>query len=164
MGRPRRDIDAERGKRLKTIIEEQKITQKRLAELIHISPETLSNIINGKANLTEDNARRIVDLYPEYSLFWLLGLDRPKTAIENAQHVIDKANTMYRDQKYSAYLRILNDLGYDTNLSDTISVHKTESNETVVLSKEEAVLYYEEIQHMIKSYVHFHFAHRKERS
>ena len=49
-------IKPEQGKRLKKCIEYANMTQLSLADEAHISQQHLSNIINGKAALTPDNA------------------------------------------------------------------------------------------------------------
>lgn len=79
MARPRREINAECGKRLKTLLEETGTTQNKLADLIHISQQTISQIITGKANLTPETARMIIEEFPDYRLNWLLEYDDLKT-------------------------------------------------------------------------------------
>ena len=65
------------GKRLETILSEKGWKQKELAEALHMTPPTINDIIKGRANLTRDNADRVIKLFPEYNLSWLLGIDDP---------------------------------------------------------------------------------------
>lgn len=74
MGKPRGILNPKQGERVALLVKEQSITKKTLANQIYITPPTLSKIVNGKAVLTEENARRIHSLFPEYSVEWLLGL------------------------------------------------------------------------------------------
>lgn len=74
MGKPRGILNPKQGERVALLVREQKIKNKELANRIFITPPTLSKIINGRAVLTEENARRIHSLFPEYSVEWLLGL------------------------------------------------------------------------------------------
>ena len=73
MGRRRVDINPKQAERLKILLDEQNLRHYELANLIFITPQTLSKIINGKASLTEANARLISAKYPQYSAEWLLG-------------------------------------------------------------------------------------------
>lgn len=79
MGRKQIKINAIRGKRLKTLLNEKKIDQKEFAEEIGYSAEHISYIINGKRNLTEDAAGRIAEKFPDIRIGWLLGWDDFKT-------------------------------------------------------------------------------------
>ena len=47
MGRKKREINTESGKRLKQWLKEQNITAKRLSERINYTPQYLSDIITG---------------------------------------------------------------------------------------------------------------------
>ena len=79
MGRPSKKINPICGQRLKTILKEQNVTQQQLSEKIHLSQVTISNIICGKASLTDETADAIKALFPQYRLQWLLGYDKYKT-------------------------------------------------------------------------------------
>ena len=68
MGRKKREINPESGKRLKQWLKEQNITAKRLSERINYTPQYLSDIITGKASLTPDLARIIKNAFPETPL------------------------------------------------------------------------------------------------
>jgi len=78
MPRKKGIIKSLRGKRLKMLIEEQGINQTQLAKLIPISQQTVSKIIQGKANLTEETARRVSELFPGsmYTFEKLMGYDQ----------------------------------------------------------------------------------------
>ena len=69
------EIDKKRGERLRMIALREDITQMKLSELLDCNPVHLSKIVNGARNLTEDMARKVVSLFPEYRLQWLLGYD-----------------------------------------------------------------------------------------
>lgn len=79
MGRPKAIVNTERGRRLKILIEEQDTTGTALASDIPVSQQTVSKIINGKANLTDAVADRVIELYPQYRKEWLMGYDDIKT-------------------------------------------------------------------------------------
>lgn len=82
MGRKKSEIKPEPAERLKKLCEDERIKQKELSEKILLSPQTISKIINKKSSLTEDNAKRIIDLYPQYRFEWLMGYDPYKTTAE----------------------------------------------------------------------------------
>ena len=69
------EIDKTRGERLRMIALREDITQTKLSELLDCNPVHLSKIVNGSRNLTEDMAQKVVSLFPEYRLQWLLGYD-----------------------------------------------------------------------------------------
>lgn len=82
MGRKHIDINQERGKRLKSLLSDKKVTQKALAELIGYTPEHISSVINGKKRLTEDAAKAICEKFPGTSEAWLLCKDDYQTVDE----------------------------------------------------------------------------------
>jgi len=82
MPRPKVNINPICGKRLKEICDEQNISQSMLSEMIHISQQTISKMINGKSSLTDQTARIIVGHFTEYRLEWLLGYDDYKTIFD----------------------------------------------------------------------------------
>ena len=63
MGRPHREINVIRGKRLKELIEDQGMTQKEFEKEIHLSQQSISNIINGHAHLTDEIAKEIIYIH-----------------------------------------------------------------------------------------------------
>ena len=85
MGRPSVGINHLRCKRLKTIIKEQGMTQSALAKKINLSQQSITKIIHEDANLTDDRARDIINLFPQYNLLWLLGQSDNKM-LEEEQH------------------------------------------------------------------------------
>ena len=81
---------------LEELIKEQRITKKQLAEMIPTTVQTISKACNG-VRLTPDKAQRIIELFPQYRLSWLLGYDDFKTDddISNFEdNVNDIANKM----------------------------------------------------------------------
>ena len=75
MSRPKEEIKPKPAKRLKTLLIRERMSQNKLANCIHASQQTISKIINGKCNLTENNARLIIGLFPLYRFEWLMGYD-----------------------------------------------------------------------------------------
>lgn len=73
MPRKKVEINPIRGKRLKELLNDQKTDQKELSKQIFISAQTISKIVNGKATLTEQTARLVIDKYPFYNFEWLMG-------------------------------------------------------------------------------------------
>lgn len=79
MARPKGEINVERCKRFKTLCDELDITQKKLAERLHISQQVISNMVHGKSNVTDQTAHRMIELFPEYRYEWLVAIDDFKT-------------------------------------------------------------------------------------
>ena len=75
MPRPKLEINPICGKRLKQVCQEQGITQKQLSKKIHLSEQGISAIVQGNARLTGDMANRVIEVFPQYRVEWLLGYD-----------------------------------------------------------------------------------------
>lgn len=85
--------------RLNLLLQEKKMKKQDLAKLIPISVQTVSKWVNGKANITEDNAQRIVEILMEspdrFSVDWLLGKSDFKSEQEYLDHA-EKAKYLKR--------------------------------------------------------------------
>lgn len=133
MGKKIKKINPICGQRLKTILNEQKMTQKELAKRLFMTSPTINDIINGRANLTRDNAERVIELFPEYNISWLLDIDDPVSLLlgkaddfykyavkeEDKEILLLKATYKSERQKYiTAELKALSNLckfvGYKT--------------------------------------------------
>lgn len=79
------------GNRLKELCEKEHITQSELSDSIYISQQTISKIINHKASMTEETARRISEKYPGYSFEWLMGYVDYKNEMEHFGQEITEA-------------------------------------------------------------------------
>ena len=82
-----------RVERIKIILERENIKQIDLADALDILPQNFSRfMVSGK--VSEKTCRKIVALYPDYRIEWLLGYDDSMTDhdyIENAQRLNDLA-------------------------------------------------------------------------
>lgn len=165
MGRPRVEIIKKRGENLKELLKREGITQLELSERINLTQQTISKIINGTANLTDETAKKVIEEFPEYSYFWLIGLDRPMLAIDASHRVVNLLNGMASHQKdmFSNMLEIICDCGYSVALDDQLTIKRKSDKKTITLTKAEARSYYDELQNMIESFVRFHFERRKEK-
>lgn len=93
MGRKRVRVNTIRGERLKKLLKEKGVDQQTLADMIGYSEEHISYIVNGKRNLTEDAAERIIELFPGTRLSWLLGCDDYETEDERVDSIIGRNHT-----------------------------------------------------------------------
>ena len=91
MSRPKGEIKGLRCKRLKEIIEREGVKQNQLSEETGISQQSISAMVQGKANVTETTAEIIVKRFPEYSIEWLLGFSDYKNNAEKFRAVISQA-------------------------------------------------------------------------
>lgn len=69
------DIKVFQARNLKTLLEEQDITQKELAEMLGFSTTSVNHWVLGKAQIRESSAKLIHDLWPEYPIAWLQGAE-----------------------------------------------------------------------------------------
>ena len=91
MSRPKKEINAKRCERLKQIISETGIKQNQLAVETGISQQSISAMVQGKANVTQTTAEIIVDRFPQYSIEWLLGFPDFKNNAEKCRSIISQA-------------------------------------------------------------------------
>ena len=82
MGRKTVEINILRGQRLKQVLNDQKMKQRELADILDCTKEHISYIVTGKRNLTEEHAKKIVAQFPHIRLEWLMGYDDFRTEYE----------------------------------------------------------------------------------
>lgn len=77
--------------RIRIIMDREHLKQKDLADALNMEPQNFSRImISGK--VSEKTCRKIIELYPEYRLEWLMGYDDSPTFtdwIEAKHHMSD---------------------------------------------------------------------------
>lgn len=81
------EISQKTGKRVKELLTSKGIKQQDFAAEIHISQKHLSNIINGRKSLTQENARLIASKFSGVREAWLLGFDDFKTEEEFDEYI-----------------------------------------------------------------------------
>ena len=111
-------INPKTGKRVAELIKELNMTQIEFGEKIGLGSRQISCIVTGKRRLTEDNARRIAELFPPVRFEWLMGWDDYKT-IKQLQHecIMEESKSILKSPLESAkhlYLvaDVLRELGY----------------------------------------------------
>lgn len=170
MGRPPKEINVKRCERLKELLCDVKKkdsvhnSQSEIAKRILISQQVLSQIIHKKQNLTEDVAERIISLFSEYRIEWLLGYDDFKTHPDEADYYMNKQLNEWQqeDKLHTAMMYIIHSLGYDVALdANCFCIIDNEKEECAVLPLSAAKEYHDELLHIIESFVHFHFGKQK---
>ena len=74
---------------LKKLIEREKIKQQELADLLFMSQQSISRIIQKKQSLTDQTARAIIKAFPDYRIEWLLGYDDVMTHTDKLRTTIN---------------------------------------------------------------------------
>lgn len=87
MSRKKTEINPKRAENLKKLIGWQEISQKELGKKINYTQQSVSKIINMKTPLTEETAKEIIKVFPQYRLEWLLGYDEYPTDYDWADGV-----------------------------------------------------------------------------
>lgn len=105
----------ESGEKIKILLYENGIKQKDFAVQINMSQKHLSNIINGRKTLTQQNASIIADRLG-VSAAWLLGYSRYRTEEEEERAV--KAALVTEWDRTDVYERILELLNYTIDYPD----------------------------------------------
>ncbi len=171
MARPKIEINAERGNRLKELIETEGKKQYEFAKIIHISQQALSKIINGKANLTAERAAEIIEKFPDYNYHWLMAdPDYPrqlkkKEDLRLAFYPVVEAQAEARRDKHIAIKNIVECCGYSVEqVSFRITIRKNATQEEVRFSEPVAHDYAEELMVLIRAFVDYHFLKRKNNS
>lgn len=93
MGKRFPEINPKTGQRVKELCIDLGITQKELADKIHLSEKTVSSMVRGHSGVTRPTAEAIVCCFPEYRIEWLLGIDDVKTKYD--MQLLDKADKEY---------------------------------------------------------------------
>lgn len=89
MGRKKIIINPKSGENLRTLLDKHGVNHSRFAEELYITPKHLSNIINGRKNLTADMACAIAARFPGTRVEYLLGLDSYETEEQKKGALID---------------------------------------------------------------------------
>lgn len=85
------DNDAIRN-RLKTMIERIGIGNTNFATKADITPSVISNIMNGKSNITLDTLNKVLTAYPDWNRDWLLFGEGDSSQENNQGHIEDTNN------------------------------------------------------------------------
>lgn len=131
---------------LETLINDQGITKKQLAEMIPTSVQTISKACNG-IRLTRSMAERIIELFPEYNLAWLMGISelKLKTDVDAAMHKAARAvGEAYVDMETKFYSSIC-------YLSTYAGYKATYANGVLTVNKDH-VDYYGGVYTLIRDY------------
>lgn len=110
MGRNKKNINLECGKRLKQLIQEKGYKNVAFARKINCSPQQLSYMINGRRSITRDTVEEICKKFPDVNGAWLSGFDAPpKREAANAE-IGERIYTLFRsaDNLIESAARALN--------------------------------------------------------
>ena len=90
------------GERIKILQEEKSVSNKAIAELLHVASNTVSGYVNDKSEMTFDSLVKIADLF-NVSTDYLLGrTDVPEVPLrlsEGERRLILELRTLSPDQK-----------------------------------------------------------------
>ncbi len=115
MARKKTEVNAIRGERLGKLLKKNGIDQNDFAATIGYTEEHISYIINGKRNLTESAAKRVVSLIPGTRIEWLMGYDKYETEFEKGFSEFAEWDNEWKNRLNS--VRVLAYLaGYEINL------------------------------------------------
>lgn len=88
MSKKKTEINPVPADRFNTILSRENIKQTELSEKLHLTQQTISNIKRKKQNLTDQTARAIIELFPDYRIEWLLGYDDIMTHTDELRGMI----------------------------------------------------------------------------
>ena len=116
MGKIDRELCNKRGERVKELLRDHKMRQIELADEIHVTPEHLNAILNGKRTLTLEHARFIARRF-SVQLDWVMAFSDFKTANDQLCASLDKmeehAKTLHSIIRFAT-----NSQGYDIEMVD----------------------------------------------
>lgn len=84
MGRKAFPVNKKAGKNIKQLLSLYNWTQDQLAQELHITPQTLSNQLNGRCGIPPESYQIIAGLFPGTRLAWIMGIDDYRTDEECA--------------------------------------------------------------------------------
>ena len=85
------ELKAKTASHLKQLLAETGIKKGEFARSIGRSAQTVSAMVKGSGPVTERTARAINDLYPDYSVEWLMGLAEYPNALAESVATIDQS-------------------------------------------------------------------------
>lgn len=119
MSRKHIEIDPECGRRLKSLIVKNGISQLYLAGKLGYEPQHISHIVRGKRRLTAELAQRIVDeIFPSINVEWLLNRSDCETIAEKEEYSTkiwedEKRVSAFYDKIFRCFIEGLEDMrGY----------------------------------------------------
>lgn len=84
-----KEINQNRAERVKIALGESELTQNEVAKLAHITPQHLTNVKNGKKQLTEDVAEQLARIL-EVRFEWLMDYDNFQTNEKLEKYYIER--------------------------------------------------------------------------
>ncbi len=131
----KKEINPKTGHRVAELIKSLNMTQTEFGDKIGLGSRQVSCIVTGKRRLTEDNARRIAELFPPVRYEWLLGWDdySDNNSLMNAKLIyelekISKDEIDFFDREFKAG-KILECFGYRFHTMDTLENNRKEKND-----------------------------------
>ena len=148
MGRKKMEINLISNERLSSLLKEKKIKQSELAEKLNYTPQQISRIVTGKERLTEDFARKIIELFKtgdlETDMFdtiryeWLMGLDNFKTEG-------DRMDAFYegKEERTALTIRLVELCGYSVKDINVVCLKNGDNEKTYLpgMTLEEAFMW-----------------------
>ncbi len=132
---------------LKKLLSDKKITQREFAKKLGYSPEHINALIQGREEVSEKFAKKVVQVFPEIRVGWLLGIDKYETL-----HSLIEGKIIECSDCISAFNVILDysaeHIGYRLESVD-VDVGDTERNEEDTAQKVEE--YDEKVRKVVHS-------------
>lgn len=125
----KKEINPEQGKRLRECLNEQRFSQKELAEKSGYTPQYISNIVVGKKNMSYESASAFAKILHVKTEFLLCEIDC-KTDAEMLKECLN-----WEIETQHVICNLLNQMGYDIEIQAEYQNMKT--NETVLVSNDD---------------------------
>lgn len=104
MSRHKETVDPVRGQRLKQILMNEGITQNQLSKMISLSQQQISLIVRGHTSLTPRVAKKVITVFPNYRIEWLLNFEEEKTYYNpNELQMLKKYIEMHVEFAFNQY-------------------------------------------------------------
>lgn len=165
MSRKHIEIDPECGRRLKSLIVKNGISQLYLAGELGYEPQHISNIVRGKRRLTPDLAQEIVyKVFPHINVEWLLCKSDCETIADKEKHSREvweenqKLDFFY-DKIFRCFIDSIEDLcgyglhsqGTDLLIGDYIAVSDTNGKKVGAIPAES----FDRLRHEIENFASY---------
>lgn len=92
MAKEKNPLWVKKGSRLNQIKKWEGLSNRDLADVLHLEYTTTSHVLNGSKNLTDSNAKGVIKKYPKYRLEWLTGKDDYPTEQDRYNAYLLRAN------------------------------------------------------------------------
>jgi len=106
------EIKLAQAEHMRSFLKAQRITQEKLADELGVSVQSMSRWVNGQVRMSDKNAEKLSEKYPEYPAPWFQGAPSLGEMLQGANSTMRSLLEGLR-QRRDAFLTIIDAVGYE---------------------------------------------------